>query len=154
MRISDWSSDVCSSDLFGNRHLVPTDSILFDLTNAVQPVRRAWVQAASVIIADFGLSTSLGTVVILTSRLGPAVPQKELALEVGVNPAALVRTLDRGEAAGLLERNAVSGDRRSNAVSLLPKGEKLAKAMERRVRSEERRVGKECVSTCRSRWSR
>lgn len=34
---------------------------------------------------------------------------------------------------GLLERNAVSGDRRSNAVSLLPKGEKLAKAMERRV---------------------
>src|SRR3546814_4340735 len=55
------------------------------------------------------------------------------SLEVGVNPAALVRTLDRGEAAGLLERNAVSGDRRSNAVSLLPKGEKLAKAMERRV---------------------
>src|SRR3546814_1400381 len=110
MRISDWSSDVCSSVL----------PILFDLTNAVQPVRRACVQAASVIIADFGLSTSLGTVVILTSRLGPAVPQKELALEVGVNPAALVRTLDRGEAAGLLERNAVSGDRRSNAVSLLP----------------------------------
>src|SRR3546814_8833293 len=25
---------------------------------------------------------------------------------------------------------------------------------ERRARSEERRVGKECVSTCRSRWSR
>src|SRR3546814_10064163 len=24
---------------------------------------------------------------------------------------------------------------------------------ERRIRSEERRVGKECVSTCRSRWS-
>src|SRR3546814_13214637 len=102
-----------------------TDSILFDLTSAVQPVRRAWVQAASVIIADFGLSTSLGTVVILTSRLGPAVPQKELALEGGVNPAALVRTLDRGEAAGLLER----------------------------TRSDKRRVGKEGVSTCSSRWS-
>src|SRR3546814_15486279 len=108
MRISDWSSDVCSSDL------------------------RAWVQAASVIIADFGLSTSLGTVVILTSRLGPAVPQKELALEVGVNPAALVRTLARGEAAGLLERNAVSGYRRHNAVSRLHTGAKLAQAMERR----------------------
>src|SRR3546814_16350001 len=25
--------------------------------------------------------------------------------------------------------------------------------VERRIRSEERRVGKECVSTCRSRWS-
>src|SRR3546814_16065507 len=121
MLISDWSSDVCSSAL---------------LTNAVQPVRRAWVQAASVIIADFGLSTSLGTVVILTSRLGPAVPQKELALEVGVNPAALVRTLDRGAAAGLLERKAVSGDPRRNEV-----------------RSEARRVGKEGGSKCRTRWS-
>src|SRR3546814_5662187 len=131
MRISDWSSDVCSSDLFGNRHLVPTDSILFDLTNAVQPVRRAWVQAASVIIADLGLSTSLGTVVILTSRLGPPVPQQELALEVAVNTAALVRPLDRGEAAGLLEGNAVSGDRRNNAVSLLPNGGQLAQARER-----------------------
>src|SRR3546814_14002705 len=28
-----------------------------------------------------------------------------------------------------------------------------AKAFEKRARSEERRVGKECVSTCRSRWS-
>src|SRR3546814_12217126 len=106
MRISDWSSDVCSSDL----------SILFDLTKDVQPVRSAWVQAASVIIADFGLSTSLGTVVILTSRLGPAVPQKERALEAGVNPAAPVRTLARGEADGLIERNAGSGDSRSNRV--------------------------------------
>src|SRR3546814_3802012 len=67
--------------------------------------------------------------------------QHGLALEVGVNPAALVRTLDRGEAAGLLERNAVSGDRRSNAVSLLPKGEKLAKAMERRV-ADLRQIGR------------
>src|SRR6184192_4954587 len=30
---------------------------------------------------------------------------------------------------------------------------KSAKAFENRTRSEERRVGKECQSTCRSRWS-
>src|SRR3546814_12883939 len=29
----------------------------------------------------------------------------------------------------------------------------FTEAMRQRVRSEERRVGKECVSTCRSRWS-
>ena len=29
----------------------------------------------------------------------------------------------------------------------------VADALSRKVRSEERRVGKECVSTCRSRWS-
>src|SRR3546814_20768235 len=32
-------------------------------------------------------------------------------------------------------------------------GESLVKAGDGRRRSEERRVGKECVSTCRSRWS-
>lgn len=108
-------------------------SALFDLTNALQPVRRAWIQVASTIFVELGLSTPLGTVVLLTSRLGPAVPQKELALEVGVNPAALVRTLDQGEAAGLLERNAVCGDRRSNTISLLPQGKTLAAAMEHKL---------------------
>ncbi|BAV65315.1 MarR family winged helix-turn-helix transcriptional regulator [Sphingobium cloacae] len=112
---------------------MPVDSSLFDLTNAVQPVRRVWGQAANTVITEFGLSPSLGTVVILTSRLGPAVHQKDLALEVGVNPAALVRTLDQGEAAGLLERKVVAGDRRSNVVSLFPRGTELAKAMEQKL---------------------
>src|SRR3546814_7879101 len=31
--------------------------------------------------------------------------------------------------------------------------DRVAVIADRRVRSEERRVGKECVSTCRSRWS-
>src|SRR3546814_11471490 len=34
-----------------------------------------------------------------------------------------------------------------------PDGAKLLANFVRHVRSEERRVGKECVSTCRSRWS-
>src|SRR3546814_11476134 len=36
------------------------------------------------------------------------------------------------------------------------RGEEMPKllALENRLRSEERRVGKECVSTCRYRWSR
>src|SRR3546814_9322505 len=80
MRISDWSSDVCSSDL-----------------------RRPWHRVA-------GLSHS------------PRTP--------GPGGGARHRRPDRGAA-------------------LLPVlGAGLAAE-----RSEERRVGKECVSTCRSRWS-
>src|SRR3546814_10648248 len=76
MRISDWSSDVCSSDLL-----------------------------------PFGVG-----------ELGEAVDP----------PVAGERT--RGDARG---RHGVGACRRQP----------------RRRRSEERRVGKECVSTCRSRWS-
>src|SRR3546814_12624544 len=37
--------------------------------------------------------------------------------------------------------------------SMMPHYERFASAATHHFRSEERRVGKECVSTCRSRWS-
>src|SRR3546814_4619639 len=82
MRISDWSSDACSSDLLGVRH----------------------VQRLSRIIFGNGIR---GT---MNDRLG------EFDLDRDV-------------------------------------GEMMLDCLKRPDRSEERRVGKECVSTCRSRWS-
>src|SRR3546814_3051050 len=83
MRISDWSSDVCSSDLIGQHHL----SRLY----------------------------RLGVRVLL--RLRPGL--------LGEPP----------------------GKRLVTTVTLGDRCLRLA------IRSEERRVGKECVSTCSSRWS-
>src|SRR3546814_12757066 len=93
MRISDWSSDVCSSDLeadeFG-RFLVEIDG-----GGGVARLQR--------LVAD---------------GLGGGGERRGVA-EVGRDPRHLAREL----------------------------------AFKSGVRSEERRVGKECVSTCRSRWS-
>src|SRR3546814_2503447 len=75
MRISDWSSDVCSSDLY--------DTAACAIRNVTGPLS------------------------LPSARSAPAI----------------------------------SGREPSSATSLLD------------ARSEERRVGKECVSTCRSRWS-
>src|SRR3546814_4013841 len=86
MRISDWSSDVCSSDLRGE-----------DLGAAVEPVAEA----------------------ALTEEAAAPVAEEAAAPVAEETPAV--------EAAP--------------AVDTAP------------VRSEERRVGKECVSTCRSRCS-
>src|SRR3546814_13190360 len=85
MRISDWSSDVCSSDL--------RDDVLRQIARDIG--RRA---------IDLGR--------ILTRKRAAAV---------------------RGGAAIGIDDDLAPGDAG--------------------VRSEERRVGKECVSTCRSRWS-
>src|SRR3546814_8021301 len=50
-----------------------------------------------------------------------------------------------------------SSDLKKDATALVERRGKMAEdkiaAEERAARSEERRVGKECVSTCRSRWS-
>src|SRR3546814_18417082 len=101
MRISDWSSDVCSSDLIDVASVLPEgiDAALYDLRSVV------------------------------TRRLKP-VPVEAIA---------------RGYLIGSGWRDYQKTGRVSGIT--LPDGLRQAQ------RSEERRVGKQCVRTCRSRWS-
>ena len=103
---------------------------LHDLTNALQPVRRAWKKAVSRVIADTGISMSLATVVVLVHRNPQGITQKELAEEAGINPGALVRLLDQATEMRLLERRQVPGDRRANTLHTQLSGAKLAEQVE------------------------
>src|SRR3546814_6331649 len=104
MRISDWSSDVCSSDLFDKPS---TNGRTGDLVRAALDA-----------------------------------PQQG---EAGLADAALGVDLETGYLDSLLFRG-FDGDPAFGADPA-----EAGELVERR--SEERRVGKECVSTCRSRWS-
>src|SRR3546814_12165300 len=101
MRISDWSSDVCSSDLI---LVVDGNDLLEGQSLAVVPAQ--------------GDRRILGQRAALGGPQGIGVQQGRLGAGLGC-PA---------EARHVGMRRALR-------------------------RSEERRVGKECVSTCRSRWS-
>src|SRR3546814_11405311 len=101
MRISDWSSDVCSSDLGEQVELGETD--------------RAVLRA---------------------ERLDVLLLQEKL------DAAGLILHMTKGEAALFAPGHQAPGDGGLLPIEIL----EIA-------RSEERRVGKECVSTCRSRWS-
>jgi len=110
--------------------MADADRVLFDFTIAIQPARRAWLQAIGVDLAGEKLPVSLVLVITLTSRFGSAAHQRALADEIGIDPAALMRVLDQGESAGLLRRCSVPGDRRIKTVELLPAGKALAEKME------------------------
>src|SRR3546814_12860368 len=116
MRISDWSSDVCSSDL-GGAGLEHADAL----------------DDAAV----------LGDVVV--DHHGGGHPLQELHL-VGAE------VLDEAE---VEERHLPARSEQVVAgVGIAVEGAQAVEAAEQEAeRSEGRREGKECVSTCRSRWS-
>src|SRR3546814_14473805 len=132
MRISDWSSDVCSSDL-------PV-LVLLGHTDVVPPgPREAWTSDPFVPEIRDGVLYGRGA-----ADMKGSVAAFVVALErfVAVHPGhagtvTLLLTSDE-------EGDAIDGVRRV-AREFAERGQ--------RIRSEERRVGKECVSTCRSRWS-
>src|SRR3546814_15151719 len=100
MRISDWSSDVCSSDLR----------------------------------IDYNVNTDI---VVLT---GAVVVEQERGTLRGERVTYNLTSgeLDSGGNGGRIQMKILPKDKTTNTEG---------------GRSEERRVGKECVSTCRSRWS-
>src|SRR3546814_20791463 len=105
MRISDWSSDVCSSDL-----------------QAIGIVgQQAGIFAAPTLVQGYegirGEPIKLGLVGTVLQRAGEG---------------AIAEVLQQQKPGFGVHRQ---------------------RARRAEVRSEERRVGKECVSTCRSRWS-
>src|SRR3546814_12891384 len=117
MRISDWSSDVCPSDLWtaGAEANVATALALLghDVAFATALPQNALGDAAIQSLRGHGVDCR--RVIHREGRMGLYF----------VTPGAGLRPTD------------VVYDRTGSAFA----------------RTEERRVGKECVSTCRSRWS-
>src|SRR3546814_18553857 len=101
MRISDWSSDVCSSDLVGEAY-ASIDSLTWQMIVVLLITTGATLALGAFVGASFAKP-----IVRLTGAM------KELA---GGNNRVEIPNAKRGD------------------------------------RSEERRVGNACVSTCRSRW--
>src|SRR3546814_8218387 len=104
MRISDWSSDVCSSDLWNGLMIAALAEAALALDEP------AWLAAA------------------------------EQAFAFMCREMQRDGRLHHAWRHGRLKHPATLDDHADMAAAAL-------------ARSEERRVGKECVSTCRSRWS-
>src|SRR3546814_13586830 len=119
MRISDWSSDVCSSDLLDN---------LSWMDDLAVTGRDVWCLDLS----GYGRSDKP-----VPRRLenGTEVPVTDTEEALADLAACISYVLSQSEA---------------DQIDLIgwSWGATISAA-----RSEERRVGKECVSTCRSRWS-
>src|SRR3546814_12438228 len=116
MRISDWSSDVCSADLFA-----PPGAVDLGIADRPDPF-----------FAD--------------NNFGPPI----IGADGATRETARSQRSDQGE---FDRRYHVVAPGRSDRRDAVVFARTILNAMIIGARSEERRVGKECVSTCRSRWS-
>src|SRR3546814_12195184 len=118
MRISDWSSDVCSSDL-----------------SAFKGIAAAIAGAKLQVLKDALLIRSLDG---FADDLPDAIAKESFAF-YGTTLSGTPEMEPRW--------------RRAVNFTTAALGEEVGKIYVAQYRSEERRVGKECVSTCRSRWA-
>src|SRR3546814_12154861 len=134
MRISDWSSDVCSSDLHQ-----PVE-VVFDQTDLPCVIGR--FQVLQIVVAVDVNQAELAVLGGITRTREPRVEHEIVLLRL---PGKLAPDDQR---AAPIRRVAGHGAEPPGAGRILAQPPREAEP-----RSEERRVGQEWVSTCRFRWS-
>src|SRR3546814_16152329 len=137
MRISDWSSDVCSSDLFDMRTLI-----------AMQPLAGLDLRAGLVLLGfvlGFGIKTPLFPVHTWLPPAHVDAPGPASAILAGV----LLKMGTYGLIRLPFSMMSETFTRYALPLALLA----VVSILWGALRSEERRVGKECVSQCRFRWA-
>src|SRR3546814_17508202 len=87
------------------------------------------------------------------AALVPNIRGAERALDCGVDELNLVMSASETHNAANLRMTPAQSLAQFAEIVRLVDGRKQVNASLSTARSEERRVGKECVSTCRSRWS-
>src|SRR3546814_19807323 len=112
MRISNWSSDVCSSDLSGAKF----SQKAYATSGGLHGVGVSVVNALS----------------------------DEMTVEVARDQKLYAQSYSKGKPTSKLSKGTPVKNRRGTTIAFHP---------DPAIRSEERRVGKECVRKCRSQWS-
>src|SRR3546814_20218456 len=126
MRMSDWSSDVCSSDL-----------------RVEEGAARRRVRIRGQGARRIGIGIALADIVV------------EAVADIGQRPMHLKAGRDvvlRVELHAALFQLSRVADHIANLDRIIDGCLQILEVIEE-SRSEERRVGKECVRTCRSRWA-
>ncbi|HXH16907.1 MAG TPA: MarR family transcriptional regulator [Sphingomonas sp.] len=96
----------------------------------LMPLARLWRQAADRALSDMCVSASTGWALVQVGRLGDDVRQTDLANELDVTQASLVRSIDQMTAAELVERHRDPVDARVSRIRLTPRGRTLVKTIE------------------------
>ncbi len=96
---------------------------------------RAWLLALDRRLKPLGLSQAKWLALLHLARSGGQLPHGELAARIGIEPATLVRLVDRLERDGWVARAVDPADGRGKRIALTPRARGLAAKLERTARA-------------------
>ncbi|MES3082902.1 MarR family winged helix-turn-helix transcriptional regulator [Sphingomonas faeni] len=99
------------------------------------PLAKMWRRAADRALSDMAVSASIGWTLVQVGRLGDDVRQTDLANELDVTQASLVRSIDQMSAANLVERRRDPADARVSRIRLTDHGRALVTTIEAKFAS-------------------
>lgn len=108
----------------------PRALLEFSYARTLMPLARLWRQAADRALIDMCVSASTGWALVQVGRLGDDVRQTDLANQLDVTQASLVRSIDQMTAAGLVERHRDPTDARVSRIRLTERGRTLVTTIE------------------------
>lgn len=94
---------------------------------------RTWRQLADRVLASLEISNSNGYALLHLERMGDGARQSDLAREIGITEASLVRTLQHLERADLVRRASDPEDGRAKTLHLTEEGSRVAGLIDRRL---------------------
>ena len=101
-----------------------TDDLGFLLSRASGQV----VRVTNAALAEHGLRVRQYSVLALACEAADGLSQRELSAVLGLDPSQVVLLVDELVAAGLVERQAAEGDRRTRLVVSTPEGRRVREA--------------------------
>lgn len=104
-----------------------TDDLGFLLSRASGQIVRATNSA----LAEHGLRVRQYSVLALACETEDGLSQREVATALGLDPSQVVLLVDELASAGLVERMAPEGDRRTRLVVATPEGRRVREAARR-----------------------
>src|SRR4051794_20112205 len=104
-----------------------TSRRLFGFQFAV--LARRWRTYLDQALSEAGLTDATWAPLVHLDRSGDGVPQKTLALRIGIDGSTLVRLIDILESRGLVERRTDPTDRRARLLHLTEAGRQAVSAI-------------------------
>ncbi len=105
------------------------------LAELISVAPRAWRRALDGRLQPLGLSQAKWLALLHLARCGGRLPHGELAARIGIEPATLVRLVDRLERDGWVTRTPDPADGRGKRVALTRRAQGLSARLERTARA-------------------